>query len=400
MMIETHCHLDYLKAESLEDIRQKIKDAGITKVVTIGVDPQNLDKVMELALTHEEIYFTQGIHPHDAKDATEIEFQKISERCHLPKMVAVGEIGLDYHYNNSPAEVQRKIFEHQLQIACDQDMPVVIHTRDAEEDTRAILKNFSSRLKRKGVIHSFTSSLELAEFVLGEGFYIGFNGIITFTNLTLAGTVGQDYVLRFTSSPALSSVDSDDVNVTAGPASKLVVTGTGTQTAGASQTVTITAYDANGNVATGYTGAKSLTFSGANLSPNSTEPTLAGENFGDATSLSFTAGVATGSMVLVKAETALVAVTDGEAGVFWIEGGALRCQRPPPVQVSDTTGAGDVFHGALAFALAASGLQSARRLLEFANAIAGDKVHKGLGSLGAPYARQVQAAIEQLNTSQ
>jgi TatD DNase family protein len=180
MMIETHCHLDYLKAEPLEDIRKKIQEAGISKVVTIGVDPLNLDKVMELSNQCAEIYFTQGIHPHDAKDATELEFEKIQIRCSMNKMVAVGEIGLDYHYNNSPVEVQRLAFERQLQIACDQNMPVVIHTRDAEEDTKAILRNFSSKLKQKGVIHSFTSTMDLAEFVLSEGFYIGFNGIITF----------------------------------------------------------------------------------------------------------------------------------------------------------------------------------------------------------------------------
>lgn len=180
MMIETHCHLDYLKAEPLEEIRRKIQEAGITKVVTIGVDPLNLDKVKELSDQYAEIYFTQGIHPHDAKDATEVEFEKIQIRCSLAKMVAVGEIGLDYHYNNSPADIQRSAFERQLQIACDQDMPVVIHTREADEDTKAILRNFSSKLKRKGVIHSFTSTLDLAEFVLSEGFYIGFNGIITF----------------------------------------------------------------------------------------------------------------------------------------------------------------------------------------------------------------------------
>jgi TatD DNase family protein len=180
MMIETHCHLDYLKAEPLEEIRRKIKEAGITKIITIGVDPENLDKVMELSNAFEEIYFTQGIHPHDAKEATEVEFQKIIARASLPKMVAVGEIGLDYHYNNSPPEVQRAVFEKQLQLASDLDLPVVIHTRDADEDTRAILKNFSSSLKRKGVVHSFTSTLELAQFVLDEGFYIGFNGIITF----------------------------------------------------------------------------------------------------------------------------------------------------------------------------------------------------------------------------
>ena len=180
MFIETHCHLDYLKAEPLEEIRRKISDAGILKVITIGVDPQNLDTVKDLSEKYDEVYFTQGIHPHDAKDATEVEFDKISTRACLKKMVAVGEIGLDYHYNNSPPDIQRKQFEKQLQIAVEKDLPVVIHTRDAEEDTKSIIKNFSSHLKKKGVIHSFTSSLDLAEFVLGEDFYIGFNGIITF----------------------------------------------------------------------------------------------------------------------------------------------------------------------------------------------------------------------------
>jgi TatD DNase family protein len=209
-MIETHCHLDYLKAEPLEVIRQKIKEAGITKVVTIGVDPLNLDLVMELSNNHEEIYFTQGIHPHDSKDATEVEFQKIIDRSVMKKMVAVGEIGLDYHYNNSPADFQRTVFEKQLQIACDQNLPVVIHTREAEEDTKAILKNFSSSLKSKGVIHSFTSSTELAEFVLSEGFHIGFNGIITFKKAENVQEVVKitptDRILFETDSPFLTPV--------------------------------------------------------------------------------------------------------------------------------------------------------------------------------------------------
>lgn len=180
MLIETHCHLDYLKALPLEEIRNLIKEAGINKVITIGVDPNNLDGVKELSDQYPEIYFTQGIHPHDAKDFTTVEINKIIERSKLPKMVAVGEIGLDYHYNNSPQDSQKAAFEKQLQLACDCDLPVVIHTREADADTIAILKNFSSTLKRKGVIHSFTSTTELAEFVLAEGFYIGFNGIITF----------------------------------------------------------------------------------------------------------------------------------------------------------------------------------------------------------------------------
>lgn len=210
MMIETHCHLDYLKAEPLEEIRRKIKEAGITKVVTIGVDPQNLDTVLELSNTFAEIYFTQGIHPHDAKEATEVEFNKIITRSSMPKMVAVGEIGLDYHYNNSPQETQRAAFERQLQIACDQDLPVVIHTREADEDTRAILRNFSSTLKRKGVIHSFTATKELAQFVLDEGFHIGFNGIITFKKAENVQEVVKltppDRILFETDSPFLTPV--------------------------------------------------------------------------------------------------------------------------------------------------------------------------------------------------
>lgn len=210
MLIETHCHLDYLKALPLEEIRTLIKEAGITKVVTIGVDPGNLDKVLELSETYPEIYFTQGIHPHDAKDFTDVEINKIVTRAALPKMVAVGEIGLDYHYNNSPQDSQKAAFEKQLQIACDQDLPVVIHTREADEDTKAILKNFSSALKRKGVVHSFTSTPELAEFVLSEGFYIGFNGIITFKKAeNVQGVVKitpTDRILFETDSPFLTPV--------------------------------------------------------------------------------------------------------------------------------------------------------------------------------------------------
>lgn len=210
MLIETHCHLDYLKAEPLEEILKKISEADIAKIITIGVDPDNLDRAMELSSTYDNVYFTQGIHPHDAKDFTQIEFDKISTRVTLPKMVAVGEIGLDYHYNNSPQNIQRDVFEKQLQIACDYDLPVVIHTREADEDTKSILRNFSSHLKRKGVVHSFTSTLDLAEFVLEEGFYLGFNGIITFKkaeNVQQAVKITPiDKILFETDSPFLTPV--------------------------------------------------------------------------------------------------------------------------------------------------------------------------------------------------
>ena len=210
MFIETHCHLDYLKELPLEEILQKIKEAEIEKVVTIGVDPENLDPVKALAETYPQVYYTQGIHPHDSRLMTDEVFEKIRSRVNETKMVAVGEIGLDYHYNNSPPEVQREAFERQLQLAVDSDLPVVIHTREAEEDTIAILKNFSKTLKRKGVIHSFTSSVELAQFVLEEDFYIGINGIVTFKKAEnvqeVARITPENRILFETDSPFLTPV--------------------------------------------------------------------------------------------------------------------------------------------------------------------------------------------------
>ena len=179
-MIETHCHLDYLKDISIQEVTDQCTQLGIEKLITISVSPDNLDTVVDLCEQHSMIWGTQGIHPHDAKDFSTSVSDKIKENIEKQKIVAIGEIGLDYHYNNSPREKQISAFETQLQIACDKDFPVVIHTREADDDTKSILKNFSNQLKKKGVIHSFTSSIELAEFCLDQGFYLGFNGICTF----------------------------------------------------------------------------------------------------------------------------------------------------------------------------------------------------------------------------
>lgn len=181
-LIETHCHLDYLKQLSIQEIVEKSHAHNIEKIITIAVAPDNLDEVVAIANRFNHVYATQGIHPHEAKFFTQEVEATILKNLSQPKVVAVGEIGLDYHYNHSIAKTQVEVFERLLQIACDSNKPVVIHTRDADEDTMAVLKNFSSTLKSKGVIHSFTSSIELAEFCLSEGFHIGFNGIITFKN--------------------------------------------------------------------------------------------------------------------------------------------------------------------------------------------------------------------------
>jgi TatD DNase family protein len=181
-IIETHCHLDYLDQADLEITLEKSRQVGIERIITIAVSAGNLESVMKLATSSANIWGTQGIHPHEAESYTPEVDAIIRRNAGHAKILAVGEIGLDYYYDHADRAVQRSVFEQQLQTAIELDLPVVIHTREADDDTRDILKNCSTSLTRKGVIHSFTSSLALAEFCLAEGFMLGFNGITTFNS--------------------------------------------------------------------------------------------------------------------------------------------------------------------------------------------------------------------------
>lgn len=209
-IIETHCHLDYLDQANLDATLKKSLEVGVERIITIAVSRDNLLRVMELARSSQNIWGTQGIHPHDAASySTEVD-AIIRAHAADARIVAIGEIGLDYHYDHADRAVQRKAFEQQLQTAVDLDLPVVIHTREADDDTRDILRNYSSALSRKGVIHSFTSSLALAEFCLAEGFMLGFNGITTFNRAenvrqVVAATPLQQLVLE-TDAPYLTPV--------------------------------------------------------------------------------------------------------------------------------------------------------------------------------------------------
>ncbi|MEY8203653.1 MAG: TatD family hydrolase [Bermanella sp.] len=181
-IIETHCHLDYLKDYSLEELLERSQEVGIEKIITIAVSPDNLEKVMKLATEHAMIWGTQGVHPHDADKFSADTHSQICENAQHERILAIGEIGLDYFYEHSDRKVQGQVFEAQLQIASDMDLPVVIHSRDADDDMMAILKNFESSLKKRGVIHSFTSGPQLAQYALDQGFCLGFNGICTFNS--------------------------------------------------------------------------------------------------------------------------------------------------------------------------------------------------------------------------
>ena len=209
-IIETHCHLDYLKEKPLAEILQEAKDNGVERIITIAVEPDNLDEVMKLADENEMIFFTQGTHPHDAKLSSDKDLATVEERCSHKKMVAVGEIGLDYHYDHSPREKQIEVFKQHLEIAIKKQKPVVIHTREADEDMMKILSEYAPRLSKKGVVHSFSSGAELAKKALELGFYLGFNGMITFKKAQnvrdIVAFCPLDQLLLETDSPFLTPV--------------------------------------------------------------------------------------------------------------------------------------------------------------------------------------------------
>ena len=179
-IIETHCHLDYLEGDALAETIANAQAVNIERIITIAVSADNLETVMGITREHEIVYGTQGIHPHDADGYTDEVGQQIRTNAVDNKILAIGEIGLDYHYDHCDRAKQRDAFEQQLQIAIDLAMPIVVHTREADEDMQAILQNFVGQMPKRGVIHSFTSGRDLAEYCLGEGFHLGFNGISTF----------------------------------------------------------------------------------------------------------------------------------------------------------------------------------------------------------------------------
>ena len=181
-IIETHCHLDYLKNQTVLETIQKSQAMGIDKIITISVSPENMDETFKLAKENDSLYCSQGIHPHEAHNWEDALLEKIEKAAKNPTVVAIGEIGLDYHYDFSPRKKQIEVFETQLDLASRLDLPVIIHTREADSDMHSILKNFSKSLKRKGVLHSYTSGAELAKSAISWGFYLGFNGIISFKN--------------------------------------------------------------------------------------------------------------------------------------------------------------------------------------------------------------------------
>ena len=204
--IDTHCHLDKLDSTPEEAIIEA-KQAGVDRMVTVSVDEPSLDFVSSMVQQFPEVYGSVGFHPHDAAELTEDLEQKIRKLAlEEKKLIAIGETGLDYHYMYCSAEVQQQVFSKQLQLAVELNLPVIMHSREAETDTLNILQEIP--VPPLGVAHSFTSSFEMAKTLIEMGWYIGINGIVTFKNAEdlreVVSWLPLDRLLLETDSPFLA----------------------------------------------------------------------------------------------------------------------------------------------------------------------------------------------------
>jgi TatD DNase family protein len=210
MLIDSHAHLDDPRFDEDRDaVLQRAWDAGVRTILTIGNGggPDQMDCGIPIAEAHDWIYTSVGVHPHDAAKVEERHYSRMSDLAKHPKVVAIGETGLDFYYDNSPRDVQREVFHRQIALAKQLSLPVIVHTRDADADTEQILKEEKAD---RGVIHCFTSGQRLAEFALEIGFAISFSGIVTFPNAKplaeIARRIPLDRILVETDCPYLAPV--------------------------------------------------------------------------------------------------------------------------------------------------------------------------------------------------
>ncbi len=209
-MIDSHAHLDDRRYDGdREQMLQRAREAGVERFVTIGCDLATSRAAVELADRYPFVYATVGVHPHEVRHIQDGWYDELRGLARHPKVVAYGEIGLDYHYDHSPRDVQRARFREQARLARELGLPIVVHTREAQEDTIAVLTEERAS-EPGGVFHCFSGDARLAKDALALGFYLSFSGVLTFQNATMlreiAATVPMDRLLIETDCPYLTPV--------------------------------------------------------------------------------------------------------------------------------------------------------------------------------------------------
>jgi TatD DNase family protein len=216
MLVDTHCHINFDSYdEDRAEILARAASAGVTTIINPSVDLATSHAILKLTAEHSGIYGAVGIHPNSTADFNEDMITELEAMADAPKVVAIGEIGLDYHWRESPKETQWKSFEAQLELAKKLELPVIIHNREASDDVMSILdqwvKDLPPKIKeRPGVMHSFSAPEAIAERALAAGFYLGFTGPMTYKNADqlrhIAAKVPLDRMLVETDGPFLTPV--------------------------------------------------------------------------------------------------------------------------------------------------------------------------------------------------
>ena len=210
-LIDSHCHLDYLaRDEDLDHVVARARDAGIGGMLTICTKVSEFDEVRAIAEKYDDIWCTVGIHPHEADAEPVVSAERLIELAAHPKVIGIGECGLDYYYEHSSREAQQRNFRAHIAASRVTGLPLIVHTRDADDDTVAILHDEFAKGPFPGLIHCYSTSQELAEKSLEIGFYISLSGIVTFKSAgSLRETVKSlpmERVLVETDAPYLAPV--------------------------------------------------------------------------------------------------------------------------------------------------------------------------------------------------
>ena len=211
MFVDSHCHLNYKGlAEDQAGVLERARAAGVEAMLNISTRAGEWDDVIAVAEREPDVWASVGIHPHDADAHPDVETATLVERAAHPRIVGIGESGLDYYYDHSDRDRQRASFRAHIGAARETGLPIIVHTRDAEEDTAAILSEEMGKGAYKGVIHCFTASADFARVALDLGLYISISGIVTFKNARdlqeTARTLPADRLLIETDSPFLAPV--------------------------------------------------------------------------------------------------------------------------------------------------------------------------------------------------
>lgn len=211
MLVDSHCHLDYLARDwDLEEVIGRAREAGVGTMVTICTRLSEFDEVRAIAHRFEDIWCSVGVHPHEAAEEGPVDSMRLCQLARLPKVVGIGETGLDFYYENSPRKDQETSFRAHIRAARESKLPLIVHTRDADQDTARILREEFRDGPCRGLIHCFTGGSSLAEAALELGFYISLSGILTFNKAEalreIARRIPLNRLLVETDAPYLAPV--------------------------------------------------------------------------------------------------------------------------------------------------------------------------------------------------